>query len=395
MTATVRHRGGWVLAAYVGISSLLPGHRRAPHGRSVMSPPTGPPGGELMSPGGRRPGDAGDSSWRWNARVPNANRGGGQGGRRRPLPGADVGAHASWAFIGALFIAMLNALIEVGGGWWAFPGLSSRASWGGCSSPLAWILGVPWSDASTVCLHSYGIQDGGERVRGLPAALRMCWPGGDAPLEPRSIIIATYAFRPRPTISSIYYRHPTGGSGESRRTESRDLAQAGASVPLRGLPSQPHDRHRRPGMKSSVENTHGGGPRMDAGGGQGCGWRRRQGSLGRAFPRGPGASWLLDRGLGGLADVVEFARSRSPLPSFRDSPLPGWRGMPDASSEGGSGAPVPARGRAVPPSTRRHHCLPPCVARCEVGGGVGRIPSLVTNAPASWDPRLPPAPSSS
>jgi CNT family concentrative nucleoside transporter len=60
------------------------------------------------------------------------------------------------SYVGALLvafvamIALLNDLLGLAGGWVGVPGLTMQALLGHLLAPLAWLMGVPWQDATRV-----------------------------------------------------------------------------------------------------------------------------------------------------------------------------------------------------------------------------------------------------
>ncbi len=227
MTAGFATVAGGVLAAYVGM--LLPyfpdiaGHLMA---ASVMSAPAALLVAKLMLPET----DAPETAGRLELEVerPDANvigaaaRGAGEG----LFLALNVGAMLL-AFIA--LIAMLNALIGWGGGLVGLPGLSFQGILGWVLSPLAWIMGVPWSDAPTVA-SLMGIKT---VVNEFVAYLQLSDVlAGGAPLEPRSIIIATYALSGFANFSSIAIQ--IGGIGGIAPNRKQDLARLGLRAMVGG-----------------------------------------------------------------------------------------------------------------------------------------------------------------
>jgi concentrative nucleoside transporter, CNT family len=227
MTAGFATVAGGVLAAYVGM--LLPyfpdiaGHLMA---ASVMSAPAALLVAKLMLPETDTPETAGRLEL--EVERPDANvigaaaRGAGEG----LFLALNVGAMLL-AFIA--LIAMLNAVIGWGGGLAGVEGLSLQGILGWLLSPLAWVMGVPWSDASTVG-SLMGIKT---VVNEFVAYLQLSDVlAGGAGLEPRSIIIATYALSGFANFSSIAIQ--IGGIGGIAPGRKQDLARLGLRAMIGG-----------------------------------------------------------------------------------------------------------------------------------------------------------------
>jgi len=227
MTAGFATVAGGVLAAYVGM--LLPyfpdiaGHLMA---ASIMSAPAALLVAKLMVPEEATPETAGSLSM--EVERPDANvigaaaRGAGEG----LFLALNVGAMLL-AFIA--LIALLNAFFAWMGGMVGLPGLSIEGVLGAILAPLAWLMGVPWADAQTV-----GSLMGVKTVLNeFVAYLQLSDLLGTAsPLEPRSIIIVTYALSGFANFSSIAIQ--IGGIGGIAPSRKQDLAKLGLRAMIGG-----------------------------------------------------------------------------------------------------------------------------------------------------------------
>jgi len=119
-------------------------------------------------------------------------------------------------------IALLNALISWGGGLVGLQGLSIEYMIGQAVRPLVWLMGVPWADTTYV-----GTLMGVKVVlTELVAYTRFAsdLTGGLAAIEPRSMIIATYALLGFANLPSIAIQiGGISGLAPSRRSELSKL----------------------------------------------------------------------------------------------------------------------------------------------------------------------------
>lgn len=227
MTAGFATVAGGVLAAYVGM--LLPyfpdiaGHLMA---ASVMSAPAALLVAKLMLPETETPETAGRLEL--DIERPDANvigaaaRGAGEG----LFLALNVGAMLL-AFIA--LIAMLNAALAWGGGLAGVEGISLQSILGWVLAPLAWIMGVSWADAPTVA-SLLGVKT---VLNEFVAYLQLSETLGQGiALEPRSIIIATYALSGFANFSSIAIQ--IGGIGGIAPSRKQDLAKLGLRAMIGG-----------------------------------------------------------------------------------------------------------------------------------------------------------------
>ncbi len=239
MTAGFATVAGGVMAAYVGMLVFhfpdIAGHLLA---ASVMSAPAAIVFGKLMFPEKEEP-ETRDALHTQIEKI-DANlidaaaRGAGDGLKLA----ANVGAMLL-AFIA--LIALLNALL----GWTAavigLTGLLQNAGWldpgqafnlssflGWVLAPLAWLMGVPWKDATTVG-SLLGIKT---VVNEFVAYLQLGDLLNAGSLSPRSIIIATYALCGFANFSSIAIQ--IGGIGGIAPSRRSDLARLGLRAMVAG-----------------------------------------------------------------------------------------------------------------------------------------------------------------
>jgi len=136
--------------------------------------------------------------------------------------GASEGLHLALN-VGAMLLAfvaliyMCNGMLGWVGALAGFEGLTMEAILGFVLAPLAWLMGVPWADAPTVA-SLMGVKTVlNEFIAYLQLAGTL---GGEHTLQPRSIIIATYALSGFANFGSIAIQiGGIGGIAPSRRAE--------------------------------------------------------------------------------------------------------------------------------------------------------------------------------
>lgn len=227
MTGGFATVAGGVLAAYVGMLVAyfpdIAGHLMA---ASVMSAPAALVCAKLLVPEEGVPVTAGRLEVdveRPDANVIDAAARGASEGLGLAL---NVGAMLL-AFIA--LIQLLNALLGWSGGWVGIDGLTLEGILGAILAPIAWMMGVPWHDAMVV----------GE-LMGLKTVLNEFVAyiqlstilSGEAGLEPRSIIIATYALSGFANFSSIAIQ--IGGIGGIAPERRSDLSRLGMRAMIGG-----------------------------------------------------------------------------------------------------------------------------------------------------------------
>jgi concentrative nucleoside transporter, CNT family len=240
MTAGFATVAGGVMAAYVGmLIAFFPdiaGHLIA---ASVMSAPAALATAKLMYPEKEEPETRG--TLKVEVESPDVNvidaaaRGAGEGLHLALNVGAML-----LAFIA--LIALLNAVI----GWtagvvglntllqgqgWIMPGasLSLEAILGWLFAPLAWIMGVPWQDATTIGTLLGVKMALNEFVAYLQLSSLLA---AGEPLSPRSIVIATYALCGFANFSSIAIQ--IGGIGGIAPSRRSDLSRVGLRAMIGG-----------------------------------------------------------------------------------------------------------------------------------------------------------------
>ena len=228
MTAGMATLSGGVLAAYAGM--MLPhqpdaaGHLIA---ASIMSAPAVFVLAKLMVPETGEPVSAG--TLKVDVDRPDVNvidaaaRGASEGLRLALVVGAML-----IAFIA--LVSLINAVVGWTGGLVGLEGLTLEGMLGWLLSPVAWMLGVPWADATLV-----GQLIGVEVVLNefvafvqLEHAL-----GAGAAMDPRSVIISIYALASFANFSSIAMT--IAGVGEIAPSRRQDLARLGLKAMLAGL----------------------------------------------------------------------------------------------------------------------------------------------------------------
>ncbi len=227
MTGGFATVAGGVLAAYVGILLAyfpdIAGHLMA---ASVMSAPAALVVAKLMYPESAQPETAGTlevSVEKVDVNVIDAAARGAGEGLHLAL---NVGAMLL-AFIA--LITMLNGLLGWVGGLAGWNGLTFELLLGWVLAPLAWLMGVPWSDAPVVA-SLMGVKTVlNEFVAYFQLAGTLA---GEHELQPRSIIIATYALSGFANFSSIAIQ--IGGIGGIAPSRRHDLSRVGLRAMIAG-----------------------------------------------------------------------------------------------------------------------------------------------------------------
>ncbi len=219
---------GGVLAAYVGmLSGWFPdiaGHLLA---ASVMNAPAGLVLSKIILPETGEPVTRGSLQMqveKGDANVIGAAASGAAQGLQLAL---NVGAMLM-AFIA--LVALLNAGLGWVGSFWGQDGLSLQWILGQLLRPLAWLMGVPWQDTTYV---------GG--LIGIKASLNEFvaysqlgadLAAGGITLQPRSVIIATYALLGFANFSSIAIQ--IGGIGGLAPERKGEIAKLGLKAMVAG-----------------------------------------------------------------------------------------------------------------------------------------------------------------
>ncbi len=221
MTGGFATIAGGVMAAYVGMG-ISPEHLLA---ASVMSAPAALVMAKLMFPEKEHSVTAGkvevevERPW---ANVIDAAASGAADGLKLAL---NVGAMLI-AFIG--LIALVNAALQKGGALFGFEGLTLEWLIGWVGAPLAWVMGVDWSEAHRVG-QLLGIKTVVNEFVGYVELQKMIEAGE---LSTRAQVIATYALCGFSNLSSIAIQ--IGGIGGIAPERKQDLARLGLRAMIAG-----------------------------------------------------------------------------------------------------------------------------------------------------------------
>ncbi len=227
MTGGFATVAGGVLAAYVGILLAyfpdIAGHLIA---ASVMSAPAALVVAKLMVPEDGTPETAG--SLEINVERPDVNviDAAARGASEGLFLALNVGAMLL-AFIALIYL--LNGLLGWATGLIGLEGITLEQILGYVLAPLAWLMGVSWTDAPAVA-----------SLLGVKTVLNEFFAyfqlagtlGGPTGLEPRSIIIATYALSGFANFSSIAIQ--LGGIGGIAPSRRHDLSRLGLRAMIGG-----------------------------------------------------------------------------------------------------------------------------------------------------------------
>jgi concentrative nucleoside transporter, CNT family len=240
MTGGFATVAGGVMAAYVGLLIFyfpdIAGHLMA---ASVMSAPAALVFAKIIWPETEEPATRGTLRVQVEKVDANAIDAAARGAGEGLMLAMNVGAMLL-AFIA--LIALFNALL----GWvgdvtmitsvfqnigWLAEGqrLSLESVLGWILAPLAWVMGVPWVDAPAIGTL-LGIKTVVNEFVGYLSLNAML--GGDTPLQPRSVIIATYALCGFANFSSIAIQ--IGGIGGIAPSRRSDLARLGMRAMIAG-----------------------------------------------------------------------------------------------------------------------------------------------------------------
>ena len=227
MTGGFATVAGGVMAAYVamlaGYFPSIAGHLLA---ASIMAAPAGIVVSKLLMPETEVPEtrDSLDFEIEQDAvNVIDAAAGGASDGMRLAL---NVGAMLI-AFLA--LIALINGLLGWTLGLVGIEGITLEWLLGKAFAPVAWLIGVPWSDAAEI-----GTLFGVKMVANEFVAFQMLADGISAgsTLSPKSIIIATYALTGFANFSSIAIQ--IGGIGGIAPERRHDLSRLGMRAMLGG-----------------------------------------------------------------------------------------------------------------------------------------------------------------
>lgn len=227
MTGGFATVAGGVLAAYVGMLLAyfpdIAGHLMA---ASVMSAPAALVVAKLMYPEDGTPVTAATLDIDVERPDVNVIDAAARGASEGLFLALNVGAMLL-AFVALVY--MLNGLLGWAGGLAGMESLTLELILGWLLSPLAWLMGVPWADAPTVA-SLMGVKTVlNEFVAYLQLAGTLA---GDHQLQPRSIIIVTYALSGFANFSSIAIQ--IGGIGGIAPSRRHDLSRIGLRAMIGG-----------------------------------------------------------------------------------------------------------------------------------------------------------------
>ncbi len=240
MTGGFATVAGGVMAAYVGMLVFyfpdIAGHLLA---ASVMSAPAALVFGKIMMPETEEPVTRGTLTVeveKIDANVIDAAaRGAGEGLRLAANVGAMLLAFIALIALANALLGWVGAVTGVTGllqGWNILAdgqALNFESILGWLLAPLAWLMGVPWQDATAVGTL-LGVKT---VVNEFVAYLQLSsYLGGAADLSPRSVIIATYALCGFANFSSIAIQ--IGGIGGIAPSRRSDLARLGLRAMIAG-----------------------------------------------------------------------------------------------------------------------------------------------------------------
>ena len=231
MTGGFATVAGGVLAAYVGMMvAFFPdvaGHMIA---ASVMSAPAALVVAKLMLPETEEPETSGSLEIvvdRPDVNVIDAAARGAAEGLSLAL---NVGAMLL-AFVA--LIHLCNGVLGWVGGWIGAPGLTLEGILGFVLAPLAWVMGVPWADAPAVA-SLMGVKSVLNEFVAYLQLAGMLESGAETgtTLQPRSIVIATYALSGFANFGSIAVQ--IGGIGGIAPRRRHDLSRLGLRAMIGG-----------------------------------------------------------------------------------------------------------------------------------------------------------------
>jgi CNT family concentrative nucleoside transporter len=140
--------------------------------------------------------------------------------------GAGVGLRLA-ANVGAMLLAFiaLVAMVNYGLG---FAGLSMQQILGWIFSPVAWVMGVPWSEAAS-CGALLGTKIS---INEFVGYIDLAAAKQSGALSPRTVVIATYALCGFANFSSIAIQ--IGGIGTVAPSRRTDVARLGLKAMFAG-----------------------------------------------------------------------------------------------------------------------------------------------------------------
>lgn len=229
MTGGFATVAGGVLAAYVGMMVVyfpdVAGHMIA---ASVMSAPAALVIAKLMVPETEQAETSGTLEIVVDKPDVNVIDAAARGASEGLSLALNVGAMLL-AFVA--LIHLCNGVLGWAGGLVGLSGLTLEAILGWLLAPLAWLMGVPWVDAPTVA-SLMGVKT---ILNEFIAYLQLAGTlesGGGAGLQPRSVIIATYALSGFANFGSIAVQ--IGGIGGIAPSRRHDLSRLGVRAMIGG-----------------------------------------------------------------------------------------------------------------------------------------------------------------
>jgi CNT family concentrative nucleoside transporter len=221
MTGGMATVAGGVLAAYVGFG-IDAAHLLA---ASVMSAPAALVCAKILVPETEESSTHGDLKLNVEKNTANLVDAAAHGASEGLQLALNVGAMLL-AFIA--LIAMVNGLLSLVGGWFDYPQLSMELISGYLFAPIAWLMGVPWSDATVV-----GSLLGKKMILNeFVAYLDLKTIIEANSISQRSIDISTYALCGFANFSSIAIQ--VGGIGVLAPERRQDLAKLGVKSMIGG-----------------------------------------------------------------------------------------------------------------------------------------------------------------
>jgi CNT family concentrative nucleoside transporter len=221
MTAGMATVAGSVLVAYMGmLGPQYAGHLIA---ASFMSAPAAIGIAKLMVPELETPATLGSARIALERDTRN--------GIDAAASGAVLGVRLALNIGGMLiaFVALVHladALLGWVAGWFGQPGLTLEGALGAALAPVAWLLGVPWDDAARI-----GQLLGVKTVLNEFIAYQML-ADARASLEPRSVVIASYALCGFANLGSLAVL--IGGISGIAPERRSDVARDGLRAVLAG-----------------------------------------------------------------------------------------------------------------------------------------------------------------
>ena len=227
MTGGFATVAGGVLAAYVGMLVVyfpdIAGHMLA---ASVMSAPAALVVAKLMMPESEEPATSGSLEIVVEKRDVNVIDAAARGASEGLHLALNVGAMLL-AFVALIYLC--NGMLGWAGGLFGYDGLTIELILGVLLAPLAWLMGVPWSEAPAVA-SLMGVKTVlNEFIAYLQLAGML---GGEPTLSPRSVIIATYALSGFANFGSIAIQ--IGGIGGIAPSRRHDLSRIGLRAMIGG-----------------------------------------------------------------------------------------------------------------------------------------------------------------